>query len=78
MPISIDDTLKAIPEGWFLHDLGECVTPVRYYSDKHEPTGLFQCGLQCRDGGGKMTRANGSSLTDALWNAISAVHQKLT
>ena len=64
--------LEAIPDHWFLHDLGECVMPIHFASDRHEPTGLWQCGLQHR-GGGLMTRANGNSPGDALMKAVEKV-----
>lgn len=65
--------LEAIPDNWFLHDLGECVLPVYFAGDRHDPTGLWQCGLQYRDGGGRMTRANGRSPGEALLNAVEKV-----
>lgn len=63
---SVGAALALIPEGWFLHDAGECVMPVRFKGDQHAPTGWFQVGLQWRDGGGRMTRANGRTLPLAL------------
>jgi hypothetical protein len=68
--------LSIIPEGWFLHGIGECVTPVQYRHDTHESTGEgFWCELQYRDGGGKLTKAKGLTPELALSNAVVQVER---
>lgn len=62
-----------IPRGWFLHGCGECVKPIHYRHDAHENTGEgFWCELQHREGG-KLTRATGDTIDEAMGNAVDKV-----
>lgn len=71
-PLSLDHAIRQIPPGWFLYGLGECVTPIIYAKDRHDPKGSFWAELQHRDGG-RLTRAEGPTMEAAVSNAISVL-----
>jgi hypothetical protein len=67
----------AIPQGWFLYRLGECVKPINYRHDTHENTGEgFSCELQYRGDGGRLTKAKGATPAEAFNAAIAEVERQ--
>jgi hypothetical protein len=63
--------LPEVPEPWFIRAMGESVKPQIYRGDKHEHICFF-AELQHRDGG-RLRRATGATLTEALANAIALI-----
>ncbi len=70
---SLERILGSLPLGWFVYAMGEKVKPQIYRGDEHDHI-AFYCELQHRRGG-RLTKAEGSTIHEAITAAIASVEE---